>query len=217
MPHRTTLGVPAADEARVRVLGARWSPTLKQWYVPPHLATRPFLRWLPLSPGEPGSEICQEHLDWLPCSPAIFFESIRCEDCGLVSVFYYAEAVESGPTTIDSASGLYSQAVIDQVEAYRRAWVLPEPFSLPQANLRLCFSEEFDTAAVLQCCSRCNAPFESHDLFDEIISQCTNPTKAPSFRLDTSEIGRAPEDCEHTWTFNLPTDASVTPTTGTTL
>lgn len=203
MAHRTTLGMPPADEARVRALGGRWSPSLKQWYAPQHLACRPFLRWLPLSPGEPGSELHGEHLDWLPYCPAIVFESINCEDCGFVSVFYYAEAVESGPTTVNSATGLYCQPVIDQVEAYRRIWVLPEPFCLPQANLRVSFSKEFNHAVVLQCRSRCDAPFESRDLYDQIISQCTNPTKAPSFLLDTSRIAEDSEDCEHAWTFNL--------------
>jgi hypothetical protein len=37
----------------------------------------------------------------------------------------------------------------------------------------------------------------------EIISQCTNPAKAPSLPLHASRIADNPEDCEHAWTFNL--------------
>ena len=44
---RTFLQCPYEDKDEARILGAKWDPRRKQWYVQPGVALDPFLRWLP--------------------------------------------------------------------------------------------------------------------------------------------------------------------------
>ncbi len=37
-----------SEKDSVKVLGAKWDPAKKRWYVPEHLLLAPFAKWLPV-------------------------------------------------------------------------------------------------------------------------------------------------------------------------
>lgn len=48
----TYLAVPFAEKDAAKALGARWNPEVKSWFVPEHMSTAPFSRWLPTDVSE---------------------------------------------------------------------------------------------------------------------------------------------------------------------
>ena len=54
------LTVPYAEKDAAKLLGARWNPTRRRWYVPDGVATEPFAKWLDgapdsgAAPAKPG-------------------------------------------------------------------------------------------------------------------------------------------------------------------
>lgn len=47
---RTDLKVPYGEKDEAKLLGARWDPATKTWYVPPGKQLDPFMKWLPFAP-----------------------------------------------------------------------------------------------------------------------------------------------------------------------
>ncbi|WP_248767663.1 DUF5710 domain-containing protein [Pseudomonas sp. MWU12-2345] len=58
---RINLAVPFSEKDEAKSLGARWDPSLKNWYIPVGVEIGPLLRWLPVTQQadlEHGPEFC---------------------------------------------------------------------------------------------------------------------------------------------------------------
>ena len=46
MKEEIILDVPFKEKEEAKMLGARWDPEIKKWYVPANQSARPFARWI---------------------------------------------------------------------------------------------------------------------------------------------------------------------------
>lgn len=46
MKDEIVLDVPYEEKEEVKMLGARWDPEIKKWYVPDNKSAKPFARWI---------------------------------------------------------------------------------------------------------------------------------------------------------------------------
>lgn len=54
MKQEIVLDVPYKEKDEAKMLGARWNPEIKKWYIPAGQSPRPFERWL--SDGKTASQ-----------------------------------------------------------------------------------------------------------------------------------------------------------------
>ena len=46
MKEEIILDVPFKEKDEVKMLGARWDPGIRKWYVPANQSAKPFARWI---------------------------------------------------------------------------------------------------------------------------------------------------------------------------
>ena len=52
MKEEIVLDVPYKEKEEVKVLGARWDPQIRKWYIPADQNPKPFARWIMEEYGE---------------------------------------------------------------------------------------------------------------------------------------------------------------------